>query len=91
MDKSDAFKSYRRLCFQLLAKKGKTNKISYIRSDYCKEFENHLFIEFCHNLKIMCEFSSPKTSKQNKVVERENRTLVEMARVTLNSKGMSAR
>ncbi|XP_062118771.1 uncharacterized protein LOC133832443 [Humulus lupulus] len=56
-------------------------KIVWIRSDHGKEFENTVYDEFCKSKGISHEFSAPKTPQQNGVVERKNRTLIEMARV----------
>ena len=42
-----------------------------------------MFDQFCRNQGIHQKFSSPRTPEQNGVVERKNRTLVEMARTML--------
>ena len=42
------------------------------------------FFEFCHSLGIKHEFSTPRTPQQNRVVERKNCVLQEMARTMLN-------
>ncbi|WVZ76624.1 hypothetical protein U9M48_024581 [Paspalum notatum var. saurae] len=55
-----------------------------IRSDNCGEFRNSRFENFCHDLGLEHQFSSPYTPPQNGVVERKNRTLVEMARTMLD-------
>ncbi|KAG9453422.1 hypothetical protein H6P81_006326 [Aristolochia fimbriata] len=69
--------------------KGATiRKIIRLRSDHGREFENKDFAEFCDKKGIHHEFSAPKTPQQNRVVERKNRTLQEMARVMLLSKGL---
>ena len=57
--------------------------ISFIKSDYGTEFENELFKNFCSENGISHTFSSLRTPQQNRVVERKNRTLVEMARTML--------
>ncbi len=54
-----------------------------IRSDHGTEFENYLFDEFCSKKGITHNFSAPRTPQQNRVVERKNRTLEEMARTML--------
>src|SRR3978361_198515 len=41
------------------------------------------FIEFCEERGIDHQFSSPRTTQQNGVVERKNRTLEDMARTML--------
>ncbi|WVZ89951.1 LOW QUALITY PROTEIN: hypothetical protein U9M48_036296 [Paspalum notatum var. saurae] len=55
-----------------------------IRSDSGGEFRNSHFENFCHDLGLEHQFSSPCTPPQNSVVERKNRTLVEMARMMLD-------
>ncbi|WVZ58133.1 hypothetical protein U9M48_008437 [Paspalum notatum var. saurae] len=54
-----------------------------IRSDNGGEFRNSQFENFCRDLGLEHHFSSPYTPLQNGVVERKNRTLVEMARTML--------
>ena len=58
-------------------------KISNIQSDHGGEFQNNEFDQFCRTQGINQKFSSPRTLEQNGVVERRNRTLVEMARTML--------
>ncbi|WVZ84794.1 hypothetical protein U9M48_031782 [Paspalum notatum var. saurae] len=55
-----------------------------IRSDNGGEFRNSRFENFCRDLGLEHQFSSPYTPPQNGVVERKNRTLVEMARMMLD-------
>ncbi|WVZ75987.1 hypothetical protein U9M48_023998 [Paspalum notatum var. saurae] len=58
--------------------------MSAIRSDNGGEFRNSHFENFCRDLGLEHQFSSPYTPPQNSVVERKNRTLVEMARTMLD-------
>ena len=55
-----------------------------IRSDNGTEFKNAHFATLCSSLGLDHQFSSPHTPQQNGVVERKNRTLVEMARMMLD-------
>ncbi|WVZ89770.1 hypothetical protein U9M48_036134 [Paspalum notatum var. saurae] len=55
-----------------------------IRSDNGGEFRNSRFENFCRDLGLEHQFSSPYTPPQNGVVECKNRTLVEMARTMLD-------
>ena len=55
-----------------------------IRSDNGTEFKNAHFDNFCNGLGLEHQFSSPYVPPQNGVVERKNRTLVEMARTMLD-------
>ena len=52
-----------------------------IRSDHGTEFDNQNFEKFCIENRIDHNFSAPRTPQQNEVVERKNRTLVDIARI----------
>jgi transposase InsO family protein len=58
-------------------------RIKMIRSDNGMEFKNSQIKGFLEEEGIKHEFSSPYTPKQNDVVERKNRTLLDMARTML--------
>jgi transposase InsO family protein len=47
------------------------------------EFKNARFDEYCDDKGIKHEFSSKYTQEQNGIVERKNRTLIDMARSML--------
>jgi len=85
-NKSEAFQEFEDFC-KRVQKDGKYS-ITTIRSDHGTEFDNHYFNEFCRNLGITHNFSSPRTPQQNGVVERKNRTLVEMARTMLSENAL---
>jgi transposase InsO family protein len=55
-----------------------------IRSDNGTEFKNSQIEGFLEEEGIKHEFSSPYTPQQNGVVERKNRTLLDMARTMLD-------
>ncbi|KAL4030897.1 hypothetical protein IC575_009151 [Cucumis melo] len=74
------------LCLKLQREKGK--KITRIRSDHGKEFENESFNRFCLLEGIHHEFSAPITPQQNGLVERKNRTLQEMTHVMIHAKNL---
>jgi transposase InsO family protein len=57
--------------------------IKKVRSDNGSEFKNARIDEYCHDKGIKHEFSSKYTPKQNEIVERKNRTLIDMARSML--------
>ena len=59
-------------------------KIKHIRSYNGTEFKNTGLNEYLDILGITHELSAPYTPQQNGVVEHKNRTLVEMARTTLD-------
>jgi transposase InsO family protein len=58
-------------------------RINKIRSDNGTKFKNSQIEGFLEEEGIKHEFSSPYTPKQNDVVERKNRTLLDMARTML--------
>jgi transposase InsO family protein len=59
-------------------------RIKKIRSDNETEFKNSQIEGFLEEEGIKHEFSSPYTPQQNGVVERKNRTLLDMARTMLD-------
>ncbi|KAH9780462.1 hypothetical protein KPL71_008083 [Citrus sinensis] len=85
-NKDDALDAFKVLCKKLQNEKG--HGIVCIRSDHGGEFENHAFESFCNNLGIEHQFSSPRTPQQNRVVERKNRSIQEMARTMLNENAL---
>ncbi|GJW07971.1 putative ribonuclease H-like domain-containing protein [Tanacetum coccineum] len=58
-------------------------KVKIIRCDNGTEFKNRVMSEFCEKKGIKREFSVARTSQQNDVAERRNRTLIEAARTML--------
>jgi hypothetical protein len=58
-------------------------RIKKIRSDNRTEFKNSQIEGFLEDKGIKHEFSSPYTPQQNGVLERKNRTLLDMARTTM--------
>jgi hypothetical protein len=59
-------------------------RIKKIRSDNGTEFKNSQIEGFLKEEGIKHEFSSPYTPQQNNVVERKNRTLLDMAKTMLD-------
>jgi transposase InsO family protein len=57
--------------------------VKKIRSDNGSEFKNLQVEEYLEEEGIKNEFSAPNTPQQNGVVERKNRTLIDMARTML--------
>ncbi|WVZ75883.1 hypothetical protein U9M48_023904 [Paspalum notatum var. saurae] len=80
--KDEAFAFVRDLVLRLRNESHKAMRA--IRSDNGGEFRNSRFENFCSDLGLEHQFSSPYTPPQNGVVERKNRTLVEMARTMLD-------
>ena len=80
--KNDTFKAFEN--FTKRVQKEKNFCISSIKSHHETEFKNKFFKNFCSENGSSHMFSSPRTPQQNKVVERKNRTLVEMVRTMLH-------
>ena len=73
--------------FRRFSSRASTNfgvKIKHIRSDNGTEFKNTGLDDYLDELGITHELSAPYTPQQNGIVERKNRTLVEMARTMLD-------
>jgi transposase InsO family protein len=60
------------------------NCLKAIRSDNGTKFRNASFDQFCLEHGVDQQFSAPRVPQQNGVVERKNRTVVEMARMMLD-------
>ncbi|GKC34512.1 retrovirus-related pol polyprotein from transposon TNT 1-94 [Tanacetum coccineum] len=57
----------------------------YSRTDHDREFDNEVqFGEFCNTNGITHNLPAPRTPQSNGMVERKNRTLLEMSRTMLN-------
>jgi len=84
--KSDTFQVFRK--FANIVQNEKDLKINAIRSDHGGEFQNDSFEKFCEHHGISHNFSTPRTPQQNGVVERKNRSLEELARLTLNDNSL---
>ncbi|WVZ93263.1 hypothetical protein U9M48_039258 [Paspalum notatum var. saurae] len=80
-DKSSVFDTSK--SFAILAQNQFENDIKKVRSDNGLEFKNARVDEYCDDKGIKHEFSSKYTPEQNGLVERKNRTLIEMARSML--------
>ena len=88
-EKSDTFDAFEALFIKLVLEKNPHRKmVVRIRSDHGREFENSHIDNFCNKQGIRHEFSAPKTSQHNEVVERKNKTLQEMACVMLKAKNI---
>nr|GEX93288.1 hypothetical protein [Tanacetum cinerariifolium] len=69
--------------YQPKVSKPKKSPVIIIRTDNGTEFKNQMLKEYFNTVGISHQMSSIRTPKQNRVVERRNRTLVEAARTML--------
>lgn len=82
--KNEAFEAFKH--FKALVEDGKERKIKTFRTDRGGEFCSKEFLNYCEENGINRHFTAPYSPQQNGVVERRNRTMIEMARSLL--KGM---
>ena len=61
-------------------------RIKVIRSDNGTEYTSEKFNKFCEDAGIDHQLTAPYTPQQNGVVERKNRTIMEMTRCLLHEK-----
>ena len=80
-EKSEALEKFKR--FKTLAEEETQSKVKMFRTDRGGEFVSHEFNEYCDNNGIKRHLTAPYTPQQNGVVERRNRTLMEMTRSIL--------
>ncbi|KAJ4772132.1 polyprotein [Rhynchospora pubera] len=74
--------------FKAYAEKQTEKKLKVLRSDRGGEYQSIEFQKFCEAEGIHHELTVPYTPEQNGVAERKNRTIVEMARSMLKTKGL---
>ena len=84
--KSDTFDAFKKLCKRIQKEKGAY--ITSIRGDRGGEFSNEDFVSFCEKSGIKHQFSAPSLPQQNGVVERRNRSLVEMGTTLLKDRNL---
>nr|GEZ39774.1 retrovirus-related Pol polyprotein from transposon TNT 1-94 [Tanacetum cinerariifolium] len=82
--KSKTFKNFKK--FKALVEKQSGKDLKVLRTDRGGEFISKEFAALCDEECIKKELTAPYTPEQNGVVERKNRTVVEMARTMLKSK-----
>jgi transposase InsO family protein len=87
--KDQVFEHFRLLALRL--NNEHPNCLKAIRSDNETEFRNASFDRFCLEHGIEQQFFASRVPQQNGVVERKNRTLVEMTRTMLNEHGTPRR
>jgi transposase InsO family protein len=80
--KDEVFEHFRSLALRL--NNEHHNYLKDIRSDNGTEYRNASFDQFCLEHGVDQQFSASRVPQQNGVIERKNRTLVEMARTMLD-------
>ena len=77
-EKSEAFEKFK--IFKLRAEQETKTELKTLRTDRGSEFVSHEFQSYCDKLGINGHLTAPYSPQQNRVVERRNRTLLEMTR-----------
>ena len=85
-EKSEVFGAFQK--FKAFVEKESGASIKALRSDRGGEFTSNKFEQFCEANGIRHFLTVPMTPQQNGVVERKNRTILNMARSMLKSKKM---
>ena len=87
IEKSEAFAKFK--TFKALTENQTGRKVKEIKSDRGGEFSSKQFKEFCDEHGIKKEYTIAGTPQQNGVVERQNRTVQQMARSMTKDKNIS--
>ena len=85
--KSEAFNQFKR--FKELIENESDLKIKCQRLDNGGEFISNEFNNYCSEQGIKRQLSASRTPQKNGVIERKNRTVLNMARTMLNKEGIS--
>ena len=87
VDKGDVFAIFKTFKKRIHNEFEKT--IKKVRSDNRSEFKNTRIDELCDEFEIRHQFSAKYTPQSNGLVERKNRTLIDMARSMLSEYNVS--
>lgn len=85
-NKDEALNAFKK--FLALVETGSERKVKVFRTDRGGEFSSNEFKNFCEEVGIKRHYTAPYTPQQNGVVERRNRTVVEMGRSCLKEMNM---
>jgi transposase InsO family protein len=81
VDKSDVFTTFKSFVKDIHNEFEIT--IKRVRSDNGSEFKNTRINELCDDFEIRHQFSAKYTPQSNNLIERKNRTLIDMAKLCL--------
>lgn len=85
-EKSEAFGVFKN--FRAKVENKRKERIEILRTDRGGEFMSKELCTYCEEVGITRHFTAPYTPQQNGVVERRNRTIIEMARSYLKQMNM---
>jgi transposase InsO family protein len=87
VDKSDVFDTFK--TFNKIVQNEFETVIKKVKSDNGSEFKNTRVDELCNEYDIRHQFSAKYTPQSNGLVERKNKTLIDMARSMLSEYNVS--
>lgn len=85
-NKSDAFEAFKK--FRVLVEENSKKGITTFRTDRGGEILSKKFLQYCEEAGITRQFTASYSPQQNGVVERRNRTMIEMARSLLKERNL---
>jgi hypothetical protein len=85
----DLFRAFKKELILGLPKMGKPEKPICRPCQVRKEFENSTFEEYCDDVGIKQELSAPITPQQNRVVEKKNIVIQDMACDMIHGQGLT--
>jgi hypothetical protein len=85
-EKSEAFEKFK--VFKALTENRTGKRLKAVKSDRGGEFSSWNFKELCDKHGIKREYTIPRTPQQNGVVERQNRSVQQMARSMMNERNI---
>ena len=86
VEKSEALNSFK--CFKTMVEKETGLFVKCFRTDRGEEFNSNEFNDFCKQSGIKRQLTTAYTPQQNGVVERKNRTVMNMVRSMLSNKNI---
>ena len=85
-EKSAAFTTFKN--FKALVEAESGHKLITLRSDRGGEYTSNMFQGYCREQGIKRHFTNAYTPQQNGIVERKNRTILDMTKIMLKQKGL---
>ncbi|KAI5351827.1 hypothetical protein L3X38_004718 [Prunus dulcis] len=86
INKSNAFECFKK--FKAMTELQSGHKVKSLRSDRGGEFMSNEFLAYCSEAGIQRQLTVAYSPQQNGVVERKNRTVIEMAKSMLHEKSL---
>ena len=82
----EAFNKFKE--FKVLVERQSGCNIKILRFDRGWEFTSNEFYNYCKSQKIQCQLTTSYIPKKNGIVERKNKTIIEMAKNMLKAKSL---